>query len=364
MKKFITYKCTQCQRTIDKEVNNLQPFIDKCDITLKCLGRLKPYFVKSTKNMLSSASALEDWIPRYIEKDIKINELNVPEFINIANSFGNHLMLAVEQEQQNQTNIQLRFSIQHENTFDFFEYTYYIEPGISSISGKDNSNNSQILRYTNEDEVLVYMNGKQIFEGTGTDNFQKNIVNNIGYIINFNSPPILKSVIKVVVYKQQSITESDPIDFILNSALSTDLETSWYNITKIHFNNKDYLVYICPDTSNISMNSKLNLYPAENNLDLSKCFFLLSTPNYTIVDRNKTQIIPLNNLVEDNTYIKIQIKDGTYQFLVTSAAVIDIFPEISYLQFKNSSLEYVNERSAISTDLLEKIPNKFIIGPS
>lgn len=358
MKKFITYKCSSCKRTIDKQVNNLQPFINKCDITLNCLGRLKPILVKSTKQLLPSSSNFEDWIPRNVNKPIISNEILPSEFLNLANSITNDLVLAIEESEEIETSIDLKFSIQHENTFPYTEYTYYIEPGVTSISGKDNSNNSQILKYTSDDEVLVYLNGKQI-----TD-FTKSIVNNIGYVINLNTTTVFKSTIKIIVYKQQEIITSNPIKFILNSELYSETNNSWSNITKINFNNKNYLIYICSDITDIALNSRLNLYPFENNLDLSKCFFLLSNPNFTSIDRNKNQVVPLNNLVEDNTYIKIEIKNNKYECLVTTSAIIDIFPEIFYLQFKDSSLEYTNERSEIVTEVIKKIENKFIIGPS
>lgn len=364
MKKYITYKCNQCKRTIDKQINNLQPFLDKCDITLNCRGKLKPIFIKSTRNLRASSSDLEDWMPRYNDNYIQSKQIEKPEFINLANSFNNHLVLAVEEQQFNDSNIELKFSIQHENNFNYIEYTYYVEPGTTSLSGKDNSNNSQILRYTSEDELIIYVNGKQILESADIDGFQKAIVNNVGYIINFNFPILFKSTIKIIVYKQQPIIESNPIEFKLNSELVNNSEISWDNITKIHFNNKNYLIYICSDITNISMNSRLNLYPSENDLDLSKSFFLISTPNYTIIDRNKIQVIPLNNLVEDNTFIKIEIKNSKYTCSITADSIVDIFPEISYLQFKNSSLEYINERSIISTEIIKNIPNKFIIGPS
>lgn len=358
MKKYITYKCNQCKRTIDKQINNLQPFIDKCDITLNCRGKLKPIFVKSTRNLRASSSDLQDWMPKDIDL-VKETILDQVTFTNLANSFDNHLVLAVEQSDEFLSTINLVFSVQKENNFNYSEFTYYTNPETNSISGKDSSNSGLILKYSVSDEIEVFVNGKQYIENL---DFTRSLINDEGYIINFNSTLRVKSTVKIIVYKQQEILKSNPLEFKINAKLNLVDAISWGNIEKISFNNKNYLIYICSDITAIGVNARLNLYPAENSLDLDKCFFLLSKPNFSAVDRNISQVIPLNNLIEDNTYVKINIKDGKYYCAVTTAAIIDLYPIINYLQFKSNDIEYVKDSSTIATEIEVINSNKFIIG--
>lgn len=363
MKKFITYRCTICNRNIDKQINNLQPFVNKCDITLNCRGRLKPIRVKNVKNILPTRSGLNDWIPRDRELIDQVL-LEQETFSGIEASFENHLVLAVKQNNISE-DLQLIFSVQHEKNFDYIEYTYNVDPGTISISGKDNSVNNQILKYTVEDDILIYVNGQQIAESSNSDGFTRTLVNDVGYLINFNSPISKKSLVKVVVYKYQIISISNPISFTRNENLNSNRGNAWDNINEVSINGEKYNIYICSDITNITKNSRLNLYPAENDLDLSEAFFLLSRPNYTCKDRNVWQLVPLNNLVEDVTYIKSYIKNKSYKLDVTNRAIIDLASPISYVQFKNPDVEYIQDKSPILIDVSEeKKPTKFIIGPS
>jgi hypothetical protein len=348
MKKFITYKCTNCKRTTDLAINNLQPFIDKCTITNQCLGKLKPIKIKSTRNILPSVNNnVQDWIPRNSELVTK-TELQTQKFYSIDCSIDNKIVIASKKDAP----FTITFSIQKEVNSNYKEYTYELNQGSLSISGKDNSNTSQILKFSTDDDVYVYLNGKLLVD---TIDYTKVFLNNEGYLISLVSPNVGKSIVKIIVEKSSSLIEAEPITFIKNSDLNYDSGNAWSNIETVVINDEQYNLFVCSDINSLPANYRLNLYSDNND------FILLSKPNFTALDRNYINVIPLSNLRDDSTYLKIEI-NSTKQILASENCIKNMSIPIVIDQVKDQVNEFLNSSSDINTEIVD-MTNKFFIGP-
>lgn len=316
--RYITYKCNTCGRTLDVLQDNLRSFIDRCTITQHCKGKLAPISLKTLRNVLASSehSNLQD---RISSTNVKFQTSSVPIALNSQKSI---ITLAVKETPSMADHFFLKFNI-NSSVSSYKEYTYSLS-NFNSIMGADSL--SSILKFTPADTVLVYINGILWAEGQTGANGYTLVYNSssIGYLIQLSTEVFVQSSVRVVVYTPSAIQYTNNIEFIANSA--SNLETSWSNVTRVFMKNSYYRLYSSNDLNVLPLNTRLNLFPGDNNFDISTMDFLLANPNYTPIDRNYVNIVSLNNLATNENFLNVYNEGTDFILECTPTCVETIIP--------------------------------------
>ena len=84
------YSCDTCKREIEIAQDSLRPFLDKCNITYKCSGRLKLTGETSVRSQFKTppAANIIDWVPRGTVTELvqQINVVQKPPAISLLTS--------------------------------------------------------------------------------------------------------------------------------------------------------------------------------------------------------------------------------------------------------------------------------------
>lgn len=319
-KRFITYKCNTCKRTKDFLADDLHSFINLCTITQHCPGKLAPIATKNIRSILASnpIAGVLDWLPK--EAPPEVSNKIIPKTFLLDNSFSQVMCIAVKNSGQTlPTDFNLTFTVQKTNVQEFTEYVYNLGANQDTIIGADISSQAKVLKFTNTDNVSVYINGVQ------TEDISVKYSDSVGYAIVLNTTRNVISNIRVVVYPRIDISETATINFVKNNALILSKTTAWSNINSIILNGHKYILY----SSVLNMlpaNKELNLYPgnALNDLVLSDMYFLLSNNPFTSIDRILTFVVPLNVLTTPDLWVKNYVDSSTKHIQVSYQAVEQI----------------------------------------
>jgi hypothetical protein len=339
---FITYKCNTCLRTKDIEQDNLRAFINKCTITNHCLGKLIPFKIKKTRNVLDNSvdSSVTDWSKATYPKNPNTEALS---YLNTGNGT---ITLAVKNSMEHVIN--LAFSINKDVTTSFQEYTYNLS-NFSIILGRDTSPAKKILRFSPTDTVLVYINGELYSDQIGTNKSYSLSADGSSVIL--GQKIFTPSDIKIIVYQAADITYSEFINFYAN--FSENHSSAWNNITKVSIAGEDYRVFTCSNFENLPINTRLNLLPGITDLNLNDCFLLLANPNYTAVDRILGYALSLANINDESNYIKIGLQNREYVVQCTSSSLEPVsLIHADFTTVKNSLLETTEDISTVSSTLI------------
>ena len=364
-KKFITYQCNICKRTKDMPTDKLHGFINLCTITQNCGGRLKPIATKNLREILPSSSEanLVNWKPRtQQEAAIQLQEEPVVH-LNLASSSAKVLTMAVKGDPNLlPLNIDLKFSIELADSQSYLEYTYTLAAGIDTIIGTDNSSLGKLLRFTNNDVVMVYINGVLL----STSDFTLNYQGSTGYSVTLHTIKNVQTSAKVVVFQNVPIAETSALTFSKNSNL--DISSAWENVNSVLINGEQWTVYSCVDISALPINSILTLYEGSSfsqtlpNTPLDQLRFLAAYDPFTVVDRIYNAVVSLANLSAENQYIRVYSHAGLVQ-LQTTNKTIDMLEIIRVDEVNDVSKELVT--SLINSTLEPTLfpTNSSVIGP-
>jgi hypothetical protein len=314
---FITYKCNTCKREIDIEEDQLRVFINKCSITQGCAGKLVPIKTKKTRNILSTD--LDTTIfnkNNTLYPDKNNSDIN---FVNLNSSY-NTITIAIREfdDVPLPPRINLRFNINSQNSTTFDEFVYRVS-NTKIISGKDNSNIQKVLKFSNTDNVLVFLNGQVLDESS----YEKSYFNSIGTSIILTNMIYSLSTIKILVYKPSDIVYTNYLEFFENKYV-TSFNTAWNNVNYVKSDGKNYKLFSSNQILNLPINSRLNLYPGDNDalIDDNECFILIANPHYTVVDRILSSRVPLNNFVNDENYLRLSLQNKNYMIQCTNGCVM------------------------------------------
>ena len=316
---YITYKCNTCKREIDIQEDQLRVFVNKCSITQSCAGKLSPIKTKKTRNILST-----DLDTTVFNKSTSIypsnnNNSGGESFVNL-NSGANTLTIAIREldDIPLPAKINLRFNINSQNVTSFDEFVYRVS-NTKIISGKDNSNIQKVLKFSNTDTILVFLNGQVLDESL----YEKSYFNGIGTSIILTNMIYSLSTVKVLVYKPSDIVYTNYLEFFENKFITT-FDTAWNNVNYVKCDGKNYKLFSSNQILNLPINSRLNLYPGDNDslIDDNECFILIANPHYTVIDRVLSSRVPLNNFVNDDNYLRLSLQNKNYMIQCTNSCVI------------------------------------------
>ena len=320
---YITYKCNKCARTLDVRQDNLRVFINNCTITQHCQGKLSPISAQRMRSVVAASvdNALTNWTPS--NQSVAFQQVPTFEYLNTG---AEVITLAVLEDGFMPTNFSMAFNISS-SVSDYLEYNYSLT-FFTQIIGVDL--NSNTLRFTNVDNVLVYING--VLQDATTYSLVYNAT--VGYAITLQSAIIQTSAVRIIVYSPVAIHNTNAITFTRHD--QNNYTSAWSSVYRIYITDPikavktSYILYSSNQLSNLVINTRLNLLPGTNNLPnsliLQDFYFLLANPNYTSVDRNLLSIVNLNNITSNENYLNVSLSGSTYAFECTSASVIPVLP--------------------------------------
>lgn len=212
----------------------------------------------------------------------------------------------------------------------FSEFVYVRGPNTNYITGADNSAKQQALRFTPNDEVVVYNNGVKI----DVSLYDTSVANRILF-----TPALTEesNAIRVVVFKKtpaerKYLTFTKVADFC-----GTD--SAWQNVTTVgrFSDNSDYdehTVFVCSDITNLRLNSQFTIsrdQVTDNPLPITpdKWMLLLSNEPNKSFDRDINFVVEVNNILDNQTPILYELDAvGTPALTVSSDLLSDVFPPL------------------------------------
>ena len=358
MTNFITYQCNKCLRTTDIEQNNTHAFINKCNITLNCLGKLSPVNTKQTRNILGTSNAF-NLVNYGITQSQNISKNSLIDLNSAVNSINGNNGLTIAMLTTSiasaPSTISLNFEINsNSNNQNFIEYDYSLS-NFNQISGKDNSSLQKILKFANTDTVVVYLNGIQLEQSRDYN------LSPSGFIISLSQTVISKSNVRILVYSSSAKTYTNSIIFEQHS--STTSSSAWSNVQSILIGTQTWVLYSC-NSFNLPIGTQLNIDP-NTFVQYSDIIFLLANPNFTSIDRNLFNVIPFSNLLNSlskTNFLILSLQNGDYMIQSTLSSLMGL-SSIIIPSVISPSKETISSSSVISnSNNINDIPVSNIIG--
>ena len=359
MSKFRHYKCDTCGKEVDVDNDLTHAFIDRCNLTKGCLGRLRFVEDKNVKdNILNYTTAVQSSIIGTKE------DTSIPEYISPCSGTSNEITLAVKGLFMSASNAVVTLTEILTKEVEYVEYVYNITIPVSAISGKDNSAQQKILTFDETSDISIYINGQE---------YDSSLYTAENNIIRFNSPIIYATFgtssifVKILVFT--AATEViRTLSFDRNvPGLST---SAWSNVQDVKINNEFYSLFTCTDLTTIDLNTRLTIksikvdgveYPT------SESAIILAAEPFTIADRIFSRLIFASDLDTSTRHLRYEAPNKVKTLRVTSESLVDVFPAISIesvfsrdKEFAKSSLASGDD-TAVNANLTKN--NKFVLGP-
>lgn len=364
MNKFKRYKCDTCNKETDVENDIKRVFIDKCNLTIGCKGRLRLVAEKNTKeNILNYRQAAQS-------EEINtgdFNEITIGEYVSLTSAAENVVFLAVKKgaesyPQNSPVLLNLHEIVNTEQAFKEFQFNVSVPA--SAISGKDSSIDKKVLTFSPTDTVEVFVNGEVISPSLYTA--ENNIIkfNETVVYTTFNSSSLF---VRVLVFAKEPET-TKTLSFSRNYQNLS--QGSWANANEITVAGETYEVYVCSDLSGISLNSRLTAASLTRNgatLSSDRAVFLLAQAPFGVHERIITKCVSFSDLVDALNHIRYSVESGKNQIKVTSQTMKSVFPVIRVSSYFDKATEFSFDYTSASTDVeLNNNINKkdsFILGP-
>jgi len=342
MSNFEVFKCSVCNRHIEKQVDQKRAPISKCTITYKCVGTLLKVSESDSKTMTGPATdvALANWVPRgQSASNTSVESVSGPVTINTAQDT---LSIAVRDDLQTADELSARFEIKKLTNASYVEYFYNRPSNTILISGQDDSSKRLALRFVNgttPDKIAVYLNGVEM-DASGYDrSVPGRIVFNQALVDETNQ-------IRVLVYKQ------DASSYLTLTFARNDLSTvknhsvsAWGNVESVAFPKYKCSVFTCTDVSIVPINSKLVLVDVSVKstgevLAPNAGYLVIADAPYSSYDRNLNNAISLFSLIGNAVIVeyKKDVKNSP-KFYVVHDAIQSIFPPIAILSKASDDID-------------------------
>jgi hypothetical protein len=229
------------------------------------------------------------------------------------------------------------------------QYVYRIEGSFSTVSGVEAGLEKKTLRYTSTDMVSVRLNGLELANGTGPNDFQlfdgtgsNGVPSNT---VKFNSLIALSGVTQVDVTVSPVVpTTQVELTFTRASDLEPRAGTgAWENVSYVSMFNgtvwqKYYLFYLDLADAGLKLNSILTVEPTgvlNGTIPVvsSVIKLLLAHAPYTQVDRHTNLSVPLDVLDFSTQYLKYFKNDGVLVLYVTQNSIAPSYPPMVVTKF-------------------------------
>lgn len=383
MKKYLRFGCTVCQRTVDKQVDNVRVIPDKCTITLNCQGRLLPIEYRSNADIaVAPAVGIADWYAR--GKTVTPNAVDsTVVFIDTSTGSTRQLVLAVQLSAPPSVTAtaSLALNVRADTPKSYRQYSYRYDTNFSTVSGVETAIEKKTLRFTaygvNADLVEVYLDGVQQTLGTGSTEFQVyDGANSVPpNMISFNSPVIVSGTrqVDVIVSKVQAQAQNT-LSFFKNIDNPARLSTgAWENVDSftrfVGGSWKSFYLFTYDVSSTVDLDLNTVLTPSGSVLvndtvstaiPLSECYFMLAREPYSILDRYPDVSARLDVLTNDRDYLKFYPVNSIATLGITETALEAFYPPARLVKF-TPELTIKTTLAGVTDQLV--VDGKVIVGP-
>lgn len=404
--KYIIYECSICKRQTQILLDGKRPDPIRCNITQSCRGILsKIGDISNRKTFFTPiVPGLIDFTPRGfpildLETTVEANSIIISTAAN-----NSVLTLALLQKEtigndttfftfnQNNTRIDIETVINSnepvnsiiklalfEVTTDilqFKKYTYVITGNVQLIRGPDDSIDNKNLRFTQNNEIKVFVNGIEL----NSSEFDSSINDQIIF-----TPEIIdtNNVVEVLVFNNitTNITESDLIFLEFKPLKPNVLDeliirntACWGDIFDVEINSIERTLLFCTNTSVLNPTktygvSRLevtsNLTNLTNTIKNSEAFILLGQEPYNFKDKFLHVYLNGDNLILNQAILIYKRSEATGQLEISTKEtnLTNIFNPIKITNkvINSKLISSVNEET---TNASTEISTNYILGPS
>lgn len=355
MKKFSIYKCSKCDKTATRLVDNVTIPIASCNLTLGCLGTLQLTGYTGDPTKVSRSNV--NWQSRFVTP---IQTSEIPSAV-INLSSGPDGQLALLLPHSNDTFATLTFLVkgaEAQNT----RFVFQKSTKTLSVSGPETgpANGGHILRFRVGDAVSVKIDGVLIS--------QTDPVN--GYLVSFPTNSITFNT---------AIAENAIIEVFTGTALATANITQmfekvgvnaqrgyvgcWANVETVTFDGALYDVYLGDLSLNPLYKVGQELYVVgitrdSGNVALTTMFAVVGVENsHEHVDRVLTHILPLNAIVSMTA--SVVSRAGDVGLSVNSNMLTSVFPLIRIVS--RAVADVLPAASTINTEFHVLTSDKYLM---
>lgn len=332
MSNFEVFKCTACNRKIEKLVDQKHAPINKCTITYKCTGRLLKVSESDSKTMAGIVmdAKLTNWVARGTAP--VVSEETASSMVNI-NAAQDTLSVAIFNDTyiDNINELTFTFELKRLTNASYVEYFYNRPSNTVLISGQDDSSKRLALRFANgtsADRVVVYLNGVELDSSAYDRSVTGRIVFKEALVDETNQ-------IRILVYKQDVPTYVS-ITFIRNDLYSykSHAISAWGNVETVEYpSGKTFSIFTCTDVTPLAINSRLvldSIRSLNEVLPKDVGYFVIADAPYSPYDRNLNNAINIGEMIADKAIIEYK-KDmhNSPKFYVFEESVQSLFPPIA-----------------------------------
>ena len=401
-KTYVTYQCSTCKRTIDKEFNPNNAFIEKCSITYSCTGKLYKVAEKNSLNLITPVvDGIENWRPRNT-KIANITYEKQGDLLYFAGTTeSNKLTIGVKRSPlvESSYGIKLRIATVKDKVQPVTEYYFKVTNPTNTFSGNDNSLEQNPLLFDSSDTVLVYVDGvkqqpslfppgvNEVNLPYKTNKEDNSIPTNT---IVFYNPLQINKIVTIVVMKHVDLNYGF-LNFIKHG-LTTSIG-AWGNLKSItKFNEKTnqnevFDLFTLESANGIAINDRIQtitepcIQVCQDHLSLFDDGFvpdggfieyptigLFARPPFTIKDRNLNNFFDYSDLVGVTMYLKYENISSTKMWMISSPCINSVFPQINrkeYIVFGGKTIiDSAIKETSNSTNIIMENPifSNYIIG--
>jgi len=346
-KKFEIYKCSICERQINKEFSPKTPRINKCDITLNCQGVLSKVAETDVPTLGASFEpGVENWRPRGLAGNVFTSFELIPEkFISLSGTIDGKIVVGIEANMAIKTPglfyDKLRLNVTQvikNKSLIYKDYQFKITKVTSGnlvLTGKD-ANQKELVYDANNDEVLVYLNGNQL---DGNSQYTVGI-NNVTLL---GVPTPAYSTLDVIV-KKKSAEIIRSLTFTSNQALRNLQPGAWSNVSTI--------IVPVTDLSGQTVNTSYVLYTLDDASDLGfniiiQSHFKLNDQSIQLYDNLTPNVVHYHSLSSNPNAVFYLFSEDNGKF-TSKDRVLSAFVKFSDLRGTVQFMKYLkNDRSSI-----------------
>lgn len=318
MPNFETFKCTVCNRATEKPVSQKHAPINRCDITAKCRGVLTKIGSSDTKTMAapSAVEGISNWAPRHASAATQAFK-PVPTLC--LDTDKSVLTFAVPSSRCGiEPDIAVRFEAAVFTNKQYTEYVFGRPSGTALVSGQDDSSKRVALRFSNTDQVSVFVNGVEL----PPHSYDRSVLNRLVF-----TPALLddSNSINVLVTKA-----NEPVfitGFAHRHGMPNAPAGAWDNIVTVTIRGIAHTLF------SIAVRPGINtgiIVAAIGNWVQDVGLLLLANEPYSHFDRALSTVVSIPELIASREIIdyKNNVK-GIAQFTCTFDSVSGVIPGIS-----------------------------------
>ncbi len=347
-KRYITYKCTVCKRSIDllRDDSRVRP--NYCVITKGCSGTLSAVGEADIGEILPDKDdpTLVDWYPRG-SKPTPSTVQPDPSF-PISTSSTGIISVALKEQQPTRESFILKVLERKVESIPYVQYIFRLANEASTVSGRDSQNRN--LRFDqlaiDEDRIIVRVNGVERTTAAGEITLTPNLVT-------FSDDLSVGDTVDVYVYADKESVEKN-ITFLVNSKVEITNNTgAWANIRYVEdVSNGVNAVNLwwCYTASNLQVISRssrikvIGLFESDGVTPILADFlFLLASSPYYGVDRYLNFVV-LPSVVSNDFLLKSS-DVSPRELIVQQSLITEIYPplKLRYSTISNQLSSFISE---------------------